>query len=132
MALVVDTNILSYIFKQDTRAALYLPHLRGHLLILSFMTVAELDQWALARNWGTPRQQKMDAYLKRYLIQHSTREIGRHWAAAMTSAQRQGRPIDIADAWIAATALHFAVPLLTHNADDFAGVNGLDIITENN
>ena len=91
MALVLDTNILSYIFKSDTRAALYLPHLRGHLLILSFMTVAELDQWALARNWGTPRQQKMDAYLKRYLIQHSTREIGRHWAAAMTSAQRQGR-----------------------------------------
>jgi predicted nucleic acid-binding protein len=35
-----------------------------------------------------------------------------------------------ADAWIAATALAFAVPLVTHNPDDFKNVPGLTVITE--
>ncbi len=130
MALVIDTNIFSYIFKGDTRAALYAPHLSGHLLILSFMTVAELDLWALTHNWGVPRRQKLETYLRRYLIQYATRELGQSWAQAMASATRNGRPISAADAWVAATALHFGVPLVTHNAADFAGVDNLVIITE--
>jgi predicted nucleic acid-binding protein len=52
------------------------------------------------------------------------------WAAAMVSAQRQGRRIEVADAWIAATVLLYGVPLITHNADDYAGVDGLQVITE--
>lgn len=130
MALVLDTNIFSYLFKQDTRAAKYLPHLANHILILSFMTVAELDLWAVAHNWGVPRQQKLETYLRRYLIQHSTRELGQAWAQAMSSASRKGRPIMAADAWVAATALHFGIPLVTHNPNDFVGVEGLTIITE--
>ena len=35
-----------------------------------------------------------------------------------------------ADAWIAATALHLDVPLVTHNKNDFLGVDGLTLITE--
>lgn len=31
MALVVDTDVVSFIFKRDTRAALYAPHLSGHI-----------------------------------------------------------------------------------------------------
>lgn len=96
------------------------------------MSVAELDQWALSRNWGTQRKQKLEAQLKRYLIQPSSRELGQHWAAAMISAKITGRPISAADAWIAATSLFFGVPLVTHNARDYVGVSGLQIITEKN
>jgi len=32
------------------------------------------------------------------------------------------------DAWIAATALAFGIPLATHNKNDFAHIAGLDII----
>ena len=35
-----------------------------------------------------------------------------------------------ADAWIAATALHLGVPLITHNKNDYLGVDGLTIISE--
>jgi predicted nucleic acid-binding protein len=72
----------------------------------------------------------LEANLKRYLIQPYTRGLGQQWAEVMVNAQRMGRPIGVADAWIAATALHFNVPLVTHNAADFAGVNGLIVITE--
>jgi tRNA(fMet)-specific endonuclease VapC len=37
--------------------------------------------------------------------------------------------IDCADAWIAATALLYDVPLITHNRGDYLGVPGLRIIS---
>jgi predicted nucleic acid-binding protein len=47
----------------------------------------------------------------------------------MIGATRKGRPIQVADAWIAATALLYGIPLVTHNPADFAGVDGLRLIT---
>jgi hypothetical protein len=46
---VVDTDVLSYTFKRDTRHTLYRPHLDGRTLLISFMTLAEVDYWAEAR-----------------------------------------------------------------------------------
>jgi predicted nucleic acid-binding protein len=42
MSLVVDTDIVSYIFKKDSRTELYAPHLIGLPKFLSFMSLAEL------------------------------------------------------------------------------------------
>lgn len=39
-------------------------------------------------------------------------------------------PISAADAWIAATALLYGVPLVTHNRKDFEGIDGLVVISE--
>jgi tRNA(fMet)-specific endonuclease VapC len=52
------------------------------------------------------------------------------WAEAMESGRRNGRPISAADAWIAATALHLDVPLITHNRTHFVGIDSLKIISE--
>lgn len=49
---VVDTDVVSYLFKQDTRAILYQPHLLQALPAISFMTLAEMERWALVKNWG--------------------------------------------------------------------------------
>jgi ABC-type Zn uptake system ZnuABC Zn-binding protein ZnuA len=62
---VLDTDVVSFLLKGDTRAHAYLPHLRDR--------------------------------------------------------QR----IETADAWIAATALLYDAPLLTHNRKDYGGVPGL-------
>jgi tRNA(fMet)-specific endonuclease VapC len=43
---IVDTDVVSFLFKGDTRAQAYREHLRGKTLAISFMTVAELYQWA--------------------------------------------------------------------------------------
>ncbi|MGA2771966.1 MAG: hypothetical protein ABSG26_14225 [Bryobacteraceae bacterium] len=45
----------------------------------------------------------------------------------MVAARRNGRRIETANAWIAATALLYDVPLLTHNKTDYLGVPGLQL-----
>jgi tRNA(fMet)-specific endonuclease VapC len=47
----------------------------------------------------------------------------------MAAARRAGRPIGPADAWIAATALRYGVPLVTHNPSDYTGVPGLSVLS---
>jgi predicted nucleic acid-binding protein len=53
-----------------------------------------------------------------------------HWAEVKNNAHRIGRQISCEDAWIAATALAYDVPLVTHNPSDFYNVPGLTVITE--
>lgn len=115
---VVDTNVVSYVFRQDTRAAAYRSVLNEHQLVPSFMTVAELEQWAIARSWGIRRLTELMAYIDRFGIVASSRALARTWAEVTTLAQRRGRPIGVADAWIAATALLYNLPLITQNASD--------------
>lgn len=43
MSVVVDTDVVSYIVKGDTRGALYQSHLANRIASISFMTHAELD-----------------------------------------------------------------------------------------
>ncbi len=44
MSLVVDTDIVSYIFKKDTRSELYAPHLVQTPKFISFMSLEEKRQ----------------------------------------------------------------------------------------
>ena len=110
---VVDTNVVSYIFKGDTRAPRYEAHLRGRTRIVSFMSVAELDGWAEQRNWGPANRAKLALFLTGAIIHYPDRETCRLWGRLVTAARRAGRPIGSADAWIAATALNYDVPPTT-------------------
>lgn len=64
----MDTDVVSFLFKNDSRAELYRPHLSGRLLAISFMTVAELYRWALQHNWGENRRARMDEHLHNFLV----------------------------------------------------------------
>ncbi len=127
---VVDTDVVSFLFKGDSRMDLYRPHLTGALMVISFMTVAELDEWAFIHNWGLARRARMDAFLDQFVIHPSDRALCRAWAAVRNQARRRGRPIEGADAWIAATALVHGIPLVSHNARHYAGIEGLVVIAE--
>jgi len=64
--LLVDTNIVSYFHRGDTRAKRYEPHLIGKQLFVSFMTVAELYKWPVERNWNERKKQALVQFLKNY------------------------------------------------------------------
>ena len=130
MSLVVDTDVASFLFKKDTRAALYAPHLAGHMLTISFQTLAELELWALAAGWGDRRQQQLEHYLRRYIVQDSSPPLCRRWAEIQDDGRRRGRPVATADAWVAATALFLDVPLVTNNESHFSAIPGLTVISE--
>jgi predicted nucleic acid-binding protein len=130
MALVVDTDVASFLFKKDTRATLYVPHLSGHMLTISFQTLAELELWALSAGWGVRRKQQLEQYLRRYIVQDSSPALGRRWAEVVDGARRRGRPVAAADAWVAATALLLNVPLVTNNESHFSSIPGLTVISE--
>jgi len=127
---VVDTDVWSYLYKGRGEAKLYEPHLFGNVLVISFQTQAELFRGAIAANWGARRRQHLESRLHRYVIEPSSDILSLRWAEAMDSARRNGRPIAASDAWIAATALHLGVPLITHNRNHFIGVDGLTVISE--
>ena len=128
-SVVVDTDVASFIFKRDTRASLYDPYLSARIPVLSFQTVAELEQWAEVRAWGGRRRSELEAFLSTFVIVESDRDLCRTWGRIGAEAKQQGHPIDAADAWIAATAIKYGAPLVTHNGSDFRWVAGLTVIS---
>jgi len=77
--LLVDTDVVSFIFKQDTRAKDYAALLQGNQLALSFMTVAELFQWSAIHKRGEPRIKQLEQTLSNYLVIPVDIELCRSW-----------------------------------------------------
>ena len=126
---VVDTDVVSFLFKSHPIAYQYLPDLAGRTLLVSFMTVAELDRWVLEARWGEARRRKLRQYLEPFAVLPYDRALCAKWAEVTVAAQLCGRRIDCADAWVAATALLCGAPLITHNHNDYLGVPGLSLIS---
>ncbi len=128
--IVLDTNVASYLFNNDTRAALYRPHLDDVVINVSFMTIAEMHFGAEYASWGNFRHRRLERFLHDFPVIESTPEICHIWARITAACARQGRRILIADAWSAACALRYDFPLVTHNRKDFEAVPDLRIISE--
>jgi predicted nucleic acid-binding protein len=127
---VLDTDVVSFLFKDDSRALAYLKHLHDRELVISFMTEAELEKWVLLANWHQKRIDWLRIFLKRFVVVPSSGDLVLKWAQVMVSARRAGRRLESADGWIAATAALYEAPLITHNVGDYLGVCGLQLISE--
>ena len=122
---VVDTDVVSFLFKNDSRAQLYLPLMRNRDLLVSFMTEAELEQWILLAKWGVDRVRRFRIFMTGFASVPSSRDLILRWAEVMVAARANGRRIEAADAWIAATTLLYGATLITHNPKDYLGVPNL-------
>src|SRR5437867_9481217 len=118
---VIDTNVVSYLFKNSPVAQLYRQHLVGKLLIISFMTLAEVRFGMLQARWGARRVAGMEAYLKQFVLYMCDVDLCDTWAQVVHSERAKGKIINAQDAWIAATAIQNGVPLVTHNRKPFEG-----------
>lgn len=128
--LLLDTNIVSFLMKNDSRAQAYLKHIAGKVLHISFITVGELYFWAEDSGWSIRRRQDLDVRLRNYVIVPYDYEIAKHYAHVATHLKRSGRKRSLNDVWIAATALRHDIPLVTHNRKDFDNITGLTVISE--
>jgi tRNA(fMet)-specific endonuclease VapC len=128
-AVVLDTDVLSFLAKADTRAALYIPAITGKRLCVCFQTVAELRLWALIRRWGSSRREAMDSLLNQFVVLPYDSRMAQHWAEVTAHRRRLGQNIDCGDAWIAASALRHGATLITHNAKGYAEIPSLNLVS---
>jgi tRNA(fMet)-specific endonuclease VapC len=127
---LVDTDVVSFIFNNSRLGVPYRQYLRKRALCISFMTHAEIERGMRLADWGKKKRDEMEGFLAaKFAIIHTNDAICRKWAE-ITSIN--GRPVAPADAWIAATAIVYRVPLITHNRKHFEGIAGLKVISEDN
>ncbi len=128
-AVLLDTDVFSFIFKQDSRADDYAGDVLGRQACLSFMTVAELTRWALQHRWGPKRRATLRARMGACTVVEYDPATADAWARICVERMRAGHPIACGDCWIAACAVRHEIPLVTHNAKHYAGISGLRIVT---
>ena len=90
-AVVVDTDVVSLVFKADSRAEKYVSALSAPDLLVSFMTEAELERWILQARWGSERIIRFRTYMKRFVSVPSSRDLIVRWAEVMVVARSLGR-----------------------------------------
>jgi len=125
----VDTDVVSFLFQSPPLAPAYQTILAGRPLAVSLITLAEIEYGMEVKNWGANRRDLMRRFLGRFAPLLPDAETARLWARTKGAREKKGRPITFADAWIAAAALQLNVPLVTHNARDYAGIQNLIVLT---
>ena len=126
---VVDTDVLSFLFKNHSLAPAYQAILAGRPLAVSLISMGEVEYGMEVKNWGAGRREMMRRFLGHFTLLMPDVETAGLWARTKSGCEKKGRPITFADAWIAAAALQVNAPLVTNNANDFRSVEGLKILT---
>jgi tRNA(fMet)-specific endonuclease VapC len=119
--LVIDTDVASWIRTGHVAAEPFVPLLRGHVLCLSFATVAELRFGAEHANWGQRRRDGLEAFIRMHVVLPVDDAVTMHWARIHAAVRDQ---VDVNDEWIAACALAQspALPVVTGNLKHFRAV----------
>jgi len=127
--ILVDTDVVSYVFKKDTRADFFYPYMLHRRLGISFMTVAELYFGAYKNSWGANRILQLENAIKSYVLLPYDYTLCQHWARIRTHCENVGRMIEHPDIWIAASALLYDCALLTNNGKHFEHIPRLVVIS---
>src|ERR1039457_3643805 len=107
---IVDTDVVSFLFKNHSLAPAYQAILAGRPLAVSLITLAEIEYGMEAKNWGAARRDLMRRFLTRFTLLLPDAETALTWAQLKNGCEKKGRPITFADAWIAAAALQLNLP----------------------
>ena len=131
--ILLDTTVVSLLHPRKRGSEIlerYAAHMEKQTLALSFQSVAELWNWAEVRGWGEEARNGLDLFIRRFLVIPNDYALAIVWARAMHSSREVGRRLESGDCWIAATAIHRQIPLLTHDHDFLnLPIPGLEVIS---
>jgi len=117
--LLLDTSVVSILFNRNRPLRQTCTEaVAGRQLVISFTTQAELRLWPAANDWGAARRTALYPDERTCAI----------WAGLVEQCRRSGRPIQTADAWIAASARLWGCPLVTTDLRDYAAIEDLDVV----
>ena len=125
--IVLDTNVVSYIFNNDPAARYYLHQIQDRRALISFQTLEERWFGAYSGGWNERRRNELSSHLRQYEVIWPNAELVDICARLRAERKAAGREIAVADAWIAATALMLDCPLASHDGD-FEGIPDLELI----
>ena len=124
---VIDSNVMSYIAKRSPIADYYLPYLAGREVVISFQTREEALFGAYLAGWGERRVNDLKQQMDQYEVHWPDDELVDLCARLRQQRQAAGRRLEVADAWVAATALYLECPLASHDGD-FSDIPDLQLI----
>lgn len=79
--LVVDTNVVSYIFLRKGRWQEFYDLIQGHVGALSFASVGELRSWGYAANWPAQKVASLENVMSSYVILPATDAVTQQFGA---------------------------------------------------
>ena len=122
---VLDTDVVSYLFKNNPAAKRFRPVLQNRCTALAFVSVAELYKWTIKCHWSAQNVNQLEAALRKHVVVPYDHDLAWAWARVVAQCENVGRPIAPSDAWIAATALRHDVELLTNNLKHYEAAESL-------
>ena len=126
--ILCDTDVISYVFNNHTQAQFFTPYLKNKTLAISFMSVAQLYYGAYHADWATSKLQRLENYLKNYVILPYDYSVCLKWAEIRKELEKDRLVIEQGDCWIAASALKYDCALATNNARHFTPIRNLLLI----
>ena len=124
---MLDTNVVSFIYRNDPKSVYYEHQIAGLRQYISFQTSEELWFGAYKDGWGERRKEEFRQFLSTYEVALPNTATIDHCARIRAEQERAGRTLTLDDAWIAATAMTLGCPLATDDRD-LANVPGLEVI----
>lgn len=129
-AVLLDTDVFSFLMKsQDTRGALYRPHVKDKTVAVSFITVGELYYGAEKKGWSAKSRKNLAERLKAVVIVPYDEELCRTFGKVRASLP-PGVVISTNDLWIASCAIRHSIPLISNNRKHFEKIPTLTLISE--
>jgi len=124
---VVDADVMIEVLRKNPAVASYLRNDIGAFnIVLSAVTIAEIQQGATNKE----SLQQINRLLKQYIIL----PIDHHVSNLFSNLVQKyvlSHDTDIADTFVAATALHYQLPLLTMNNKHYKHIPNLQLIRHN-
>src|SRR5207244_12626028 len=90
---VVDTDVISFLFKNHSLAPAYQAILAGRPLAVSLISLAEIEYGMEAKNWGGSRRELMHTFLAHFTPLLPDTETAVLWARTKNDSEKRGRPI---------------------------------------
>lgn len=126
---IVDTNVLSYMYKSHELAQQYVGYLQDKDLAMSFISLGELLAGAEIDKWGLVRRERLRQFIDGHAVLESNYAVAEHYASIMSCLRALGCPASDNDVWIAATAVAYGLPLVTHNRRHFEAIPRLELVS---
>ena len=131
--IVVDSDAFIWLTRGKRRAADLRPFVEERRIVLSFVSVAELRRGAIRLGYNEESRRRMEEEIAATLVVAPNDALSNEWARVSDHARHLGHALGQSaqahDAWVAATALYYRLPVLSLDSD-FDGFPGLVLFPE--